>query len=91
LFIHRFLGFENIVDKFGYIHFSLNFALVVAARLFVTYIDHYVNTIKLEEFLDNEARIVEIKSREQANKEMQLMFQSLEDSIVLVDKKNIAF
>ena len=91
IILHRFIGFENTFKNLSNISFSLNFGLAVCARILVTYIDYYINTSKLEEALDNEATIVEIKSREQANKEMQLMFQSLQEAIVLVDKKKIAF
>jgi hypothetical protein len=90
--LHSLIGWDNIFKYLSNITFSINLLLLIVINfLFVNVAKFYINIIKLSEVKEVESQIAQMKSNEKANEEMNCMFQSLEEAIVLVDKKKIAF
>jgi hypothetical protein len=90
--IHSLIGWDYILKYLSNIRFSMNLVLLMVVNFFfINYTKFYMNVIKLNEVKEVESQIAKMKSNEKANEEMNRMFQSLEEAIVLVDKKKIEF
>jgi uncharacterized membrane protein len=82
---------EEMFNRLAYFKLSFNIGAVFLSIFLVNYIEYKLEKIRLMEIQDDNSIIVEMKLKAESNKEMQLMFESLEDAIVLVDKDKIAF
>jgi len=57
----------------------------------INWLSFSIKVIKLEEVKEVEARIAKMKAKDEANEEMKIIFQSLEEAIVLVNKEQLVF
>lgn len=90
--LHRYLGFKNLALQVKAAPaFLFNFIMLLLLIVLINWLSFSIKVIKLEEVKEVEARIAKMKAKDEANEEMKIIFQSLEEAIVLVNKEQLVF